>query len=64
MQVHSFLEKGFQEFIYQRALALEFIKAGLNFQREIEVSIFYKDYVEPIGTRRVDFLVEGWFWLS
>jgi GxxExxY protein len=59
MQVHSFLGNGFQEFIYQRALAIEFDKAGLKFERELFVSIFYKDYVEPIGTRRVDFLVEG-----
>ena len=59
MQVHSFLGNGFQEVIYQRALALEFAKAGLNFQREVEVQIFYKQYSEPIGCRRVDFLVEG-----
>jgi GxxExxY protein len=59
MQVHSFLGVGFQEVIYQRALSLELVKAGLNFQREIEVLIFYKDYIEPIGKRRVDFLVEG-----
>lgn len=58
MQVHSFLGNGFQEFIYQRALALEFAKAGLNFSRELEMPIFYKDYSEPIGMRRVDFLVE------
>jgi GxxExxY protein len=59
MQVHSFLGNGFQEVIYQRALALEFAKAGLSFQRELEMPIFYKDYIEEIGTRRVDFLVEG-----
>jgi GxxExxY protein len=33
MQVHSFLGNGFQEVIYQRALALEFEKASLNLQR-------------------------------
>lgn len=59
MQVHSFLGNGFQELIYQRALALEFSKEGLNFSRELEMPIFYKGYTEPIGTRRVDFLVEG-----
>ena len=59
MQVHSFLGNGFQEVIYQRALAIEFAKAGLDFQREAEMPIFYKDYLEPIGLRRVDFLVEG-----
>ena len=45
--------------IYQRALAWEFSKAGLNYGREIEQNIFYKDFQEPIGTRRADFIVEG-----
>ena len=58
MQVHSFLGNGFQEVIYQKALALELDKAGLNFKRELAVPIFYKDNLKPIGTRRVYFLVE------
>jgi len=58
MEVHSFLGNGFQEVIYQRALAIEFAQAGLNFHRELEMPIYYKDYLEPIGLRRVDFLVE------
>ena len=58
MKVHSFLGNGFQEVIYQRALALELRSAGINFQREIEQQIFYRDYNEPIGTRRADFVVE------
>jgi GxxExxY protein len=32
---------------------------GLSFVREIEQEIFYKELVEPIGTRRADFVVEG-----
>ena len=59
MQVHSFLGNGFQELIYQRALAIELSKAELSYQRELEVPIFYKEYADPIGTRRVDFLVEN-----
>lgn len=58
MQVHSFLGNGFQEVIYQRALALEFSKAGLNYERELEMDIYYKDFPDPIGKRRVDFFVE------
>ena len=57
-QVHSFLGNGFQEVIYQRALAHEFEQAGLSFQREIEQNIFYKELPHPIGTRRADFVVE------
>ena len=56
MKVHNKLGKGFQEVIYQRALALEMDKINLGFTRELEMPIFY-DEVE-IGARRVDFLVE------
>lgn len=58
-QVHSFLGNGFQEVIYQRALAYEMSQAGLVFEREIEQNIYYKDLPNPIGTRRADFVVEG-----
>lgn len=58
-EVHKFLGNGFQEVIYQRALAWEFSNAGLSFVREIEQEIFYKELQEPIGTRRADFVVEG-----
>ena len=58
-EVHKFLGNGFQEVIYQRALAWELSNAGLSFAREMEQGIFYKELQEPIGTRRVDFVVEG-----
>jgi GxxExxY protein len=58
-EVHKFLGNGFQEVIYQRALAWEMRQAGLDFSREIEQEIFYKELPEPIGTRRADFVVEG-----
>jgi GxxExxY protein len=57
MKVHSTLGNGFQEVIYQRALTIEMEKQGIAFQRELEKPIFYED--QEIGTRRVDFLVEG-----
>jgi len=56
MKVHSTLGNGFQEVIYQRALAIELRKADLEFKRELEMQIYYEG--ENIGTRRVDFLVE------
>ena len=58
-EVHKFLGNGFQEVIYQRALAWEFSQAGLSFEREIEQEIFYKELPKPIGKRRADFVVEG-----
>lgn len=56
MKVHSKLGNGFQELIYQRALAIEFFKSDLAFEREHEMGIIYRG--EQIGTRRADFLVE------
>lgn len=56
MKVHSVLGNGFQEVIYQRALAIEMEKHGLGFKREWEMAIYY-DGID-IGTRRVDFFVE------
>lgn len=57
--VHKELGNGFQEVIYQRALAYEFLQRNLEFAREIEQDIWYKDLDRPIGTRRADFVVEG-----
>ncbi|MFA7381323.1 MAG: GxxExxY protein [Bacteroidia bacterium] len=57
MKVHNTLGNGFQEVIYQRALAIEMSKQGLSFVREMEMPIFYEN--EEIGRRRVDFFVEG-----
>lgn len=57
MEVHNQLGNGFQEVIYQRSLAIEFSLQGLSFQRELEMELFYKG--EQVGTRRVDFFVEG-----
>ena len=56
MTVHNTLGNGFQEVIYQRALAIEFKKNELAFERELEMPIYYDDH--EIGTRRVDFFVE------
>ena len=56
MKVHNTLGNGFQEVIYQRALAIELGKAGLSYNREMEMDIMYDG--QQIGTRRVDFFVE------
>lgn len=55
MKVHSTLGNGFQEVIYQRAMAIEMEKQGLTFTRELEMTIYYEGI--DIGTRRVDFFV-------
>ncbi|MBF0451001.1 MAG: GxxExxY protein [Candidatus Magnetomorum sp.] len=56
MKVHSTLGNGFQEVIYQRALAIEMNKQGLSFVREMKMEIYYEG--EHIGSRQVDFFVE------
>jgi GxxExxY protein len=57
MEVHSQLGCGFQEYVYQRALEIEFRSRGISVLREYEMPILYKS--EQIATRRVDFLVEN-----
>jgi len=57
MAVHKALGNGFQEVIYQRALAIDFRLADIDFAREFEMPIYYRE--AHIGTRRVDFLVEN-----
>jgi GxxExxY protein len=57
MEVHRILGNGFQEVMYQRALAIEMDKKNIVYQREAEAPVFYKEY--SIGSRRVDFFVEN-----
>jgi len=55
MEVHKHLGNGFQEVVYQRALAIEMQIQNINFIREQEMPLQYKGY--NVGTRRVDFFV-------
>jgi len=57
MQVHSTLGNGFQEIIYQRAMAIELSNYELPFEMEKEMEIIYRG--ERIGARRVDIMVSG-----
>ena len=55
MKVHNTLGSGFQEVIYQRCLAIEMDRAGLDFGREVDQPIYYEGIA--VGTRRADFIV-------
>ncbi|MEO6683684.1 MAG: GxxExxY protein [Ginsengibacter sp.] len=57
MEVHRQLGNGFQEVIYQRALEIEMTEHQIPFSREHEMPVYYKNNL--IGSRRVDFLVDG-----
>ena len=56
LKVHNKLGNGFQEVIYQRCLAIELERAGINFEREVDQAIYYDGI--HVGTRRADFVVE------
>ena len=54
-EVHHILGPGFEEVIYQRALAKEFPAHGLEYSREVWIDIVYKG--QKVGRKRVDFVV-------
>ena len=55
--MHSESSNGFQEVIYQRALEFEMSSQGIDFSREQEMPVYYKN--NQIGMRLVDFLIHG-----
>ena len=57
MEVHRQLGVGFMENVYQRALRIELLRLGLEFDYEHDMLILYKG--EVVGKRRVDFFVEN-----
>jgi GxxExxY protein len=56
IEVHRTLGPGYEEVIYQRALAREFDALGLDQTREEWVDVHYKG--EKVGAKRMDFIVE------
>lgn len=54
-EVYRHLGAGFDESIYQSALAFELRQKGFYFQREVNIEIFYKGI--PIGLDRPDFII-------
>ena len=57
IEVHRHLGPGFLESIYEEALCLELMRAGLAVERQKEIGVIYKDQV--IGKHRLDLLVGG-----
>jgi GxxExxY protein len=54
-EVHRVLGPGFEEVIYQRALAKELLAQGLDHTREVWIDVLYKG--EKVGRKRVDFVI-------
>ncbi|MBN1138006.1 MAG: GxxExxY protein [Anaerolineae bacterium] len=55
-EVHRGLGPGFNEILYQRALALEVPAHNLEFSREEWIDVHYKGV--KVGAKRVDFIVD------
>lgn len=56
LEVHKALGNGFKEIVYTSALELEFRKQNIDYERETEFKIYYKDQLlKP--TFRADFIV-------
>jgi len=54
-EVHHTLGPGFEEVIHQRCLQKEFAARGLEFGREVWITVWYKG--GKVGAKRVDFIV-------
>jgi GxxExxY protein len=56
IRVHKELGPGFLESMYEEALAIELAAAGIGFERQKLLPVFYREHL--IGEHRLDFLVE------
>jgi len=57
MKIHSTLGAGFLESVYHKALAHELTKAGIRFESEKPLSVFYDGVL--VGEFVADFLIEN-----
>ena len=56
VKVHKYLGSGFLESVYESALAYEFSKRGIEFERQPSLQVWYEDYM--VGQYVADFIVE------
>jgi GxxExxY protein len=56
IRVHRELGPGFLEAMHEEALAIELATAGLMFERQKLLPVFYREHL--IGEHRLDFLIE------
>ena len=54
-EVYKTLGAGYEERIYEEAMAIEFRKRNLHYEIERDVEVFYKE--EKVGVHRLDFIV-------
>jgi GxxExxY protein len=56
-EVHKLLGSGFLESVYEHALAQEFRLRQIPFERQVPLSVMYKDIC--VGEFRADFVIDG-----
>lgn len=56
-EVYNTLGCGFLEKVYENALAIEFERSGLKFEKQVEVGVLYKE--KNVGNYVADFIIEG-----
>jgi len=55
VEVYKTLGAGYEERIYEEAMAVEFRKRGIPYEVERDAEVFYKG--EKVGVHRLDFIV-------
>ncbi len=56
IEVHRALGPGYQEAVYEEALAFELTRMNIDFERQSVFRVNYKEHV--VGEGRIDFLIE------
>ena len=62
MEVHRVLGAGFPEYVYRRALKIEFDANNITAEEEYPLPLFFKGI--HITTRRIDFMIDQLFGLE
>ena len=57
MEVYKDLKAGYNESVYEEAMAIEFRQRGINYLVERNTEIFYKG--EKVGIHTLDFILEN-----
>ena len=59
IEVYKILGAGYNEMVYEEALAIEMRRAKIDYDVELNTEIMYKG--EKVGTHKLDFIVERKF---
>ena len=57
-EVHNELGSGFLEYVYEIALCYELKKLGMKFKRQVDLDIYYKEFIIP-KKYKADIIIEN-----